>query len=404
MLGAGLQFNRSRREDRFNNPKPGKNFQNQQKNHQLQRAQSDITMGQCKAKSTSSRNRELDSRAEDAPESVALPAVERVAFPLSNVERLLQAITPSVPAQYLSKTKMMGLRTCDAEYQPYFVLADLWDSLKEWSAYGAGVPLVLNGSDSVVQYYVPYLSAIQIYIDPSKSPVKSRRMSEDSDGDCFSRDSSSDGSSDSERERISAYSRGQRNHYKATDISCKMDKLSLIDEQTAPHEGFSSDDGESGNSQEHLVFQYLEYAPPYCREPLFDKITDLALRFPDLKNLCSCDVTPSSWVSVAWYPIYRIPTGPTLKDLDACFLTYHSLHTQIQGLCAPALRYPNEMDGIPKISLPAFGLASYKYRGSLWTSSNGPDRKLVNSLSQEAANWLRLLQVNHPDHSFFTRR
>ena len=31
------------------------------------------------------------------------------------------------------------------------------------------------------------------------------------------------------------------------------------------------------------------------------------------------------------YPIYRIPTGPTLKDLDACFLTYHSLHTPLTG-------------------------------------------------------------------------
>ena len=60
------------------------------------------------------------------------------------------------------------------EFQPYFVLSDLWESFKEWSAYGAGVPLVLNGSDSVVQYYVPYLSAIQLYVDSSKAPVKSR--------------------------------------------------------------------------------------------------------------------------------------------------------------------------------------------------------------------------------------
>ena len=31
------------------------------------------------------------------------------------------------------------------------------------------------------------------------------------------------------------------------------------------------------------------------------------------------------------YPIYRIPTGPTLKDLDACFLTFHSLSTPMRG-------------------------------------------------------------------------
>lgn len=32
-------------------------------------------------------------------------------------------------------------------------LEDLWESFKEWSAYGPGVPLVLNGSDSVIQLF-----------------------------------------------------------------------------------------------------------------------------------------------------------------------------------------------------------------------------------------------------------
>lgn len=69
---------------------------------------------------------------------------------------------------------MRGWRTCDVEFQPYFELGDLWESFKEWSAYGAGVPLVLNDSDCVVQYYVPYLSGIQIYGNSMKSSVKSR--------------------------------------------------------------------------------------------------------------------------------------------------------------------------------------------------------------------------------------
>jgi len=58
---------------------------------------------------------------------------------------------------------MRGWKTCDVEYQSYFALDDLWESFKEWSAYGAGVPLVLDQRQSVVQYYVPYLSAIQLY-------------------------------------------------------------------------------------------------------------------------------------------------------------------------------------------------------------------------------------------------
>lgn len=57
---------------------------------------------------------------------------------------------------------------------PYFILDDLWESFREWSAYGAGVPILLNENESVVQYYVPFLSAIQLFLDPSRSSSGSR--------------------------------------------------------------------------------------------------------------------------------------------------------------------------------------------------------------------------------------
>ncbi|XP_012458252.2 uncharacterized protein LOC105779047, partial [Gossypium raimondii] len=62
------------------------------------------------------------------------------------------------------------------------------------------------------------------------------------------------------------------------------------------------------------------------------QIFDLSCKYPGLNTLRSCDLLPISWMSIAWYPIYRIPTGSTLKDLDACFLTYHSLCTPIEVL------------------------------------------------------------------------
>ncbi|KAF9611783.1 hypothetical protein IFM89_035768 [Coptis chinensis] len=63
--------------------------------------------------------------------------------------------------------------------QSYFMLADLWESFKEWSAFGARAPLILNDSDDVVQYYVPYVSDIQIYNDSMKSPeVKEEKLFE----------------------------------------------------------------------------------------------------------------------------------------------------------------------------------------------------------------------------------
>lgn len=414
MLGAGLQFNRNRSDDRFYIPaKARRNYHQNHRSPQLQRTQSDIINGglvggtKCGDKHVVSGSQEPEKRTVETPKPAASPAFEQVQLPLSNVERFLEAITPSVHAHYLSKTTMRGLKTCEMEFQPYFMLSDLWESFKEWSAYGAGVPLVLNGSDSVVQYYVPYLSGLQLYVDQSKSLIKSRRTSEDSDADFFSRDSSSDGSSDSERDRGLACSGGQRNHYShPSDISLKLDRLLLRDQNTVMQEGFSSDEGESGTPQGSLLFEYLEHDPPYGREPLADKISDLASRFPELKALRSCDLLAASWISVAWYPIYRIPMGPTLKDLDACFLTFHSLHTPIGDAPpsqAPVVIYPSEIDGIPRISLPVFGLASYKFRGSLWTSNSGSDRQLVTSLTQAADSWLRVLQVNHPDYLFFCR-
>ncbi|KAL8549516.1 hypothetical protein ACS0TY_008375 [Phlomoides rotata] len=290
----------------------------------------------------------------------------------------------------MSQMKVRSWRTCDVEFQPFFVLSDLWESFKEWSAYGVGVPLVLNDRDGVVQYYVPYLSGIQLYTDLSKS-TKLRQLGEESDCEYF-RDSSSDGSSDSEQERGGLnYSREQ----------------SVRDQHMTFQEGFSSDEGEPGSSQSCLFFEYLERDQPYSREPLANKISDLALHFPELKTLRSCDLLPSSWISVAWYPIYRIPTGPTLRDMDACFLTFHSLHTPMTGsevVHPPVVTYPTESDGVPQISLPVFGLASYKYKVSLWTPNTGHQRQLSNALLQAADNWLNLLQVNHPDFSFFCRR
>lgn len=56
----------------------------------------------------------------------------------------------------------------------YFALRDLWDCYDEWSAYGAGTPVLLNGGETVMQYYVPYLSAIQIYTNKSVAAARYR--------------------------------------------------------------------------------------------------------------------------------------------------------------------------------------------------------------------------------------
>lgn len=55
----------------------------------------------------------------------------------------------------------------EREAVEYFTLGDLWNRFDEWSAYGAGVPISLSNGETLVQYYVPYLSAIQIFTSSS---------------------------------------------------------------------------------------------------------------------------------------------------------------------------------------------------------------------------------------------
>jgi hypothetical protein len=148
------------------------------------------------------------------------------------------------------------------------------------------------------------------------------------------------------------------------------------------------------------------------------------------------------------YPIYRIPTGPTLKDLDACFLTFHYLSTPSKGmfhlllvsslflhqissliLCCGvsfpffssfdliAIPFPDtdpstppcpnlgglncNMNAAGKLTLPVFGLASYKLKSSIWSSNRPEEQQLAASLTQTADDWLRHRQVYHPDFRFF---
>ena len=59
-----------------------------------------------------------------------------------------------------------------------------------------------------------------------------------------------------------------------------------------------------------------------------------------------------------------------------------------------------EGDGI---SLPPFGLATYKMQGSVWVSGNcGRDQDRLLSLLSVADSWLKQLRVQHHDFDYFT--
>ncbi|EPS57596.1 hypothetical protein M569_17221, partial [Genlisea aurea] len=207
----------------------------------------------------------------------------------TNLESFLNNTTPVVPSQFLSKSETRKINKLwhpvGREKLDYFLLGDLWKTFDERSAYGVGVPILSDDDDdddgdahhNVVQYFVPYLSAIQIFTSssPNAAAATSREES-DSARDSFS-DSFSD---ESESEKLS--------------------------------NGCSSEEGPSEQQDHHpfwlpnerlgnLYFQYFERSSPYVRVPLTDKICSFARRYPGLMTLRSVDISPASWLAVAWF-------------------------------------------------------------------------------------------------------
>ncbi|TKY51997.1 Transducin/WD40 repeat superfamily protein [Spatholobus suberectus] len=322
--------------------------------------------------------------------------------PLSNLERFLLCVTPDVP----SRTLQSCSSDLNCQWLPhgkdtieYFTLKELWDCYYEWSAYGAGVPLMLESGDTLTQYYVPYLSAIQIY--SSKSVAASRIRREDNEGVEFECDSwSEDSGSDNLSRSLS------NNSSKAWDV----DSLDS-----------SSDQAGSWQTKDMFDFLYLQYtetSPPCKRVPFAEKITELARNHPALMTFKSVDISPTSWMAVAWYPIYAVPCHKNKKDLAASFLTYHTL-SSFQD-CA------SEYDGIDTgknisslagwrsiigekckkkesgcISLFPFGLATYKMRKNIWSNTSSNNQGLF-GLYNAADLWLKQHNVHHHDFNFFT--
>jgi hypothetical protein len=350
---------------------------------------------------------------------------------ISNVESFVVSTVPLVP----------GTR------DGHFALADLWASFEEWSAYGVEVPLVLDedddgaeGDGEVFQYYVPFLSGIQIFVD---APV------EDDDGARSTAPQKIDEDEDEDKTK--------------TKVSGGFGGRTRTGE-TIPGRA--------------LKFQFMEQASPYSRAPLSDTVASLAASDPAVNTLRSEHLHPSSWMSVAWYPIYRIPTGRSLRDLSACFLTYHSLSTarggnargewgeKSEGAGREGTGDGADGDGDPrsaawidavgcpppppisahgervirtraeKISsgagaagessrggtaggggggtssssiseaastptpLRAFGLSYYKLRGEMWHAKEVADWLAM--MTDGAFSWLKRLKVIHPDFEFFS--
>lgn len=319
----------------------------------------------------------------------------------SNLENFIHCVTPNLPSRSLPPQSCIHelksqCQPTDKEIVEYFTLGDLWNCYCEWSAYGAGMPVVLSNREEITQYYVPYLSAIQIYTN--KSLVASRNPREDSDVVELESDSWSDDSGSDKLSRSLSNNSSRTWDGISEDSSVEQDGSWLMT-----------------NKLGQLYFQYFEMASPYWRVPLTDKITELARNHPGLTTLKSVDLSPASWMAVAWYPIYHIPSRKNEKDLSTCFLTYHTLSSIFQetvkeyddtdNSCCSEVAERTE--GKPKrkssskIALTPFGLATYKMLGDLWLNPDTSDQERILDLFNAADSWLKQLGVHHHDFKFF---
>uniref|UniRef100_A0A5B7BKS1 DUF789 domain-containing protein n=1 Tax=Davidia involucrata TaxID=16924 RepID=A0A5B7BKS1_DAVIN len=319
----------------------------------------------------------------------------------SNLQGFLRSVTPIVPSKHLPRSCINDLNSLwhpvGKDTIEYFTLGDLWECYDEWSAYGAGTLVVLNNDENVMQYYVPYLSAIQIYTNKSSATFRTLR-----EVTCAAEFESESWSDDSESDKLSrSLSNNSSKAWDATSLASSID-----------HEGSWPMRDRLG----YLYFQYYDTCSPYWRIPLVDKITEFAQNYPGIMTLKSVDLSPASWMAVAWYPIYHIPTKGNMRDLSACFLTYHTLSSSFQDTasenddkdisCAEVveeiLEGKSKGERSCRISLPPFGLATYKMQGNLWINPVTSDRERLTYLHSAADSWLKQLNVQHHDYNFFT--
>lgn len=175
-----------------------------------------------------------------------------------------------------------------------------------------------------------------------------------------------------------------------------------------------------------LLFEFFETTSPHEREPFTDRIQQLATSCcPELLTLNSSSLHPSSWYSVAWYPLYRFPSnGSNIKELNASFLTFHSISA------APHPQNPRSAETRPQppvipqqaqhaltlrqhalaeerdcgtVALEAFAFMPYKLQGAMWADPSH-NKSVYGPMIAAAQAWVQRRKCKHPDLDFFADR
>ncbi|XP_074335556.1 uncharacterized protein LOC141672784 isoform X2 [Apium graveolens] len=308
----------------------------------------------------------------------------------TNFQRLLYALTPRVRTRSIPKYVEGWNKFWNPVCKPitrYYNLGDLWHSFEKWSACGVGTKVFENPHDSeeVDHYFVPKLSAIQIYTIKSLEKLRIQKIKEGNDIAQVEAEHWSEGS-DGEKTSGSA----SNNSSSAWEITA--DDYNLENDDTPPFK----------RNFQNLYFELQDWSTPYYRPPLFEKIVDLAAKHPGLMTLKSTDLTPASWLAISWYPIYMIPAQEIKDDMMSPFLTFHTLSSFFQD--SEDVENGSGTDS-KMMSLPPFGIASYKLEGDVWFCNEvSDDYGKFSALNSAAGSWLKQVNFTHKDFDFFNTK
>lgn len=326
-------------------------------------------------------------------------------YPINDLEIFIHSATPvigHVPCMKISncsQDQLVRSSICQ-QYMSNIYLRNIWEWYEEPGCYGLEVR-DLNDHSSITPhrtnsefcaYFVPYLSAIQLFGSSTKNM--------------------DNGVGVEEKHMLRASS--------TTSLLSSQPVPVKLHKPFEQSNTFFSESSFSTHNHGELIFEYFETEQPSFRPPLFEKIKelsslDLSGDSEKLQNVKLCDLHPASWYCVAWYPVYRVPHG----NFRASFLTYHLLSKLVPQMSSPELSGGQHT----RIVCPVVGLQGYNDKGEQWFELRCPD-PLKPSGAEVVKERLRTLRRgalamsraviprgseessanHHPDYEFFLSR
>ncbi|KAL5545317.1 hypothetical protein UlMin_009101 [Ulmus minor] len=362
---------------------------------------------------------------------LASEAVEQATGnPIAEFERLLHHSSPDISNHFdyvchtCSEGQVGDVSLCRHEI-PNVSLGCLWQWYEKHGNYGLEIRAEdyentkRLGADrfSFRAYFVPYLSAVQLF--------RNRDQSVDTDNVVSSPGTCEKASNVCHLPILPILFPQPRKDLESF-APCLNQVGSPEPSSSSAHDVAPLQSAESAlSSDAELLLEYFETDQPQQRRPLYEKIKELVRGdgpsqhkvYGDhtiLDSIKLNDLHPRSWYAVAWYPIYRIPEG----NLRAAFLTFHSLGHLIRG--TGSATFDSEV-GKNCIVAPVVGLQSYNAQGECWFQLRRSATKLnpagilkerlrtldmtASLMARAVVNKANISSVNwHSDYEFFSSR